>query len=197
MRWMLLGMLFSVSGCFFGQDGDKPGEAVGSFEAEGAMVVQSCGGAIPAPDPLDLPFDLRLEPSGRAYWLGSNGKMLVGIEKDGVYTFQVGQSWTVIEPNRAQGYVGCSVTQLDELTFELETAELEAEADAGVGPEPDSGADAGVEPTVLTLSGSQTTEIVPVAGSDCVPAVSNQEGSFNALPCRIEYLVTGTGIAAE
>jgi hypothetical protein len=194
MRWMLLGPLSLVAGCLFGQGQEQAGEPVGTFKAEGVMVVQSCGGAIPAPDPLDLDFELRSESNGRAYWQQPDGPMFAGIEKDGTYTFQVSQSWTVIEPDRPSGYVGCAVTQSDVFTFELETAEVETEGDAGVDQAP---SDAGVEPIALTLSGSQTTEIDPVIGSDCTPAVAGQGGPFLSIPCRIEYLLTGTGIGAE
>jgi hypothetical protein len=189
MRWTLLGALLLATACW-NQGEDPPGEPVGAFEATGLMVEQSCGAAIPAPDPLDLDFDLRLEAGGRAYWRRRGGSMFAGVHKDGEYTFTVSQSWMVIEPNRFRGFVGCSVTQRDTFTFVVE--ELETTAD-----KEESGADAGVEPALLTLSGSQTTEITPLSGADCTPAVAAVGGPFLSLPCRVEYVLTGSGIAVE
>jgi hypothetical protein len=169
------------------------------------MVEQSCGTAIPAPDPLDLDFELRSEFNGRAYWRRLGGSMFAGVEKDGEYSFQVSQSWMVVQPDRFRGYVGCSVTQRDVFTFVVETVELGAEADGGVedggvddaGTDEESEADAGPEPTLLTLTGSQTTEIVPLTGSDCTPAVAALGGPFLSLPCRVEYVLSGEGVAID
>jgi hypothetical protein len=116
----------------------------------------------------------------------------------------------VVEPDRFRGYVGCSVTQRDIFTFVVETVDLGTGADAGVedGDGEDAGvadastdeeseADAGPEPTLLTLTGSQTTEIVPLAGSDCTPAVAALGGPFLSLPCRVEYVLSGEGVAID
>lgn len=212
MRWIAVALL-SFAGACWGQGEEPPGEPVGVFEASGLMVEQSCGAAIPAPDPIDLNFQLRSEPGGRAYWQRPGGPLYAGVEKDGRYTFTVSQSWTVIQPDRFRGYVGCSVTQRDIFTFVVEDVEdVDDEDDedgeggqggegggGGQGGEADeeSGADAGVEPTLLTMSGSQATEIEPLAGADCTPAVASVGGPFLSLPCRVAYVLTGTGIGVE
>jgi len=190
MRWMLLAVALLATACL-NQGEEPPGEPVGEFEATGLMVEQSCGSAIPAPDPLDLAFDLRLESGGRAYWRRQGGSMFAGVLKDGEYIFTVSQSWMVIEADRFRGYVGCSVTQRDTFSFFVE--EIETSGDE----EDESGADAGVEPALLALSGSQTTEIIPLSGADCTPAVAAAGGPFLSLPCRVEYVLTGSGIAVE
>jgi hypothetical protein len=186
---MLLAMLVPAIACW-DQGEEPPGEPVGSFDATGLMVEQSCGSAIPAPDPLDLTFDLRAEDGGRAYWRRHGGQMFAGIHKDGEYTFTVSQSWMVIEPDRFRGYIGCSVTQRDIFTFLVDEVETDAEFE-------DLGADAGVEPALLTLSGSQITEIDPLTGADCTPAVAATGGPFLSLPCRVEYVLTGSGVGIE
>ena len=188
MRWTLLVALALACACW-DQGGEPPGDPVGVFEASGLMVEQSCGSAVPAPDPLDLDFDLRSESGGRAYWRQPGGGLFAGVYKDDEYTFTVSRSWMVIEPDRFRGYVGCSVTQRDTFTFIVD--EVESETDAP------SGADAGVEPALLTMSGSQTTEIVPLSGADCTPAVAALGGPFLSLPCRVEYVLTGTGVSTK
>ncbi|MBW2402571.1 MAG: hypothetical protein JRF42_01900, partial [Deltaproteobacteria bacterium] len=189
----------------WGQGEEPPGQPIGTFNAVGFMVEQSCGAAIPAPDPLDLDFELRSEFNGRAYWRRLGGSMFAGVEKDGEYRFQVSQSWMVIEPDRFRGFVGCSVTQRDIFTFLVETVEVDIETDGGVadgGVEDGGVADGGVEdagpaPILLTLTGSQTTEITPLTGSDCTPAVAALGGPFLSLPCRVEYVLSGEGIGVE
>jgi hypothetical protein len=204
MRWTLIGLPLLVLGCW-GQGEEPPGQPIGTFNAVGFMVEQSCGAAIPAPDPLDLDFELRSEFNGRAYWRRLGGSMFAGVERDGEYTFQVSQSWMVIEPDRFRGFVGCSVTQRDIFTFLVETVEVDIETDGGVadggvedGGVADGGAeDAGPAPILLTLTGSQTTEITPLTGSDCTPAVAALGGPFLSLPCRVEYVISGEGIGVE
>ncbi len=204
MRWTLIGLPLLVLGCW-GQGEEPPGQPIGTFNAVGFMVEQSCGAAIPAPDPLDLDFELRSEFNGRAYWRRLGGSMFAGVERDAEYTFQVSQSWMVIEPDRFRGFVGCSVTQRDIFTFLVETVEVDIETDGGVadggvedGGVADGGAeDAGPAPILLTLTGSQTTEITPLTGSDCTPAVAALGGPFLSLPCRVEYVLTGEGIGVE
>jgi hypothetical protein len=214
MRWILLSLMALTSACW-GEDEEPPGELVGSFQTLGLMVEQSCGAAVPAPDPIDLKFDLRSESNGRAYWRLWGGAMFAGLEKNDTYTFQTSQSWMVIEPDRFRGYVGCSVTQRDVFTFEVSVPEVEPGLDAGVeddagvvddaGVEDDAGVDgdAGAEdevwidPTLVLITGSQTTEIVPLSGADCTPAVAVLGGPFLSLPCRVEYVLSGTGIASE
>ena len=200
MRWILLSLMVLTSACW-GEDEEPPGELVGSFQALGLMVEQSCGAAVPAPDPLDLKFDLRSESNGRAYWRLWGGAMFAGLEKNDTYTFQTSQSWMVIEPDRFRGYVGCSVTQRDVFTFEVSVPEVEPGLDAGV--EDDAGVDAGaddegwIDPTLVLITGSQTTEIVPLSGADCTPAVAALGGPFLSLPCRVEYVLSGNGVASQ
>lgn len=188
MRWSVLPILFVASACW-GQGDEPPGEPVGQFEASGLMVEQSCGSAVPAPDPLDLQFDLRSEEGGRAYWIRPGGPPYAGLRRDGEYTFTVSQSWTVIEPDRFRGYVGCSVTQRDVFTFVVDEIEVDTTAADDV--------DGGAEPTLLTLTGTQSTDIEPLSGADCTPAVSAAGGPFLSLPCRVEYVLTGTGISMD
>ena len=205
MRWISLALVPLVFACWGGGE-EPPGELVGSFEAVGLMVEHSCGSVVPAADPLNVRFNLRTESNGRVYWQKSDGSLLAGVERDDKYSFQISQSWMVIEPDRFRGYVGCSVTQRDVFTFELSTPELETDtnADAGVddsdvdgGIEDDAGVDALFDPSLTTIAGSQTTEIEALAGSDCTPAVAAVGGPFLSLPCRVEYVINGNGVSTD
>ncbi len=200
MRSISLTLLVLISACW-GQEEEPPGELVGSFQAVGLMVEQSCGAAVPAADSLTLSFSLRSESNGRAYWEQSGGSMFAGIENDSSYTFQTSKSWMVVEADPFRGYIGCSVTQRDVFTIDVETPEITIDEDAGVegdgGVGDGAGADAEIDPTLVSITGSQTTEIVPLTGSDCTPAVAALGGPFLSLPCRVEYVLNGNGIAPE
>ena len=185
MRWTLAILLSWTLGCLPGAEDDLPGEVIGEFEVQGLMVVQSCGAAIPAEDPLDLEFELRLEDNTRAFYRLVGGNTFAGTVSDNEYMFQASQTWTVLQPDPRVGYAGCSVTQRDTFTFLLE----ETEADATDGEKQD---DSELETRLMTLVGTQATEIEPLVGSDCRPAVAAFGGAFLALPCRIEYALNGT-----
>jgi hypothetical protein len=159
------------------------------FEASGLMIEQSCGSAIPAPDPLDIDFELRNENGGRAYWQTPGGPIFAGVQNDDEYSFTVSQSWMVIEPDRFRGFVGCSVTQRDTFRFIVDEVEVDAEGTV------DTGDNAAPTPALYQLSGSQVTEIVPLSGADCTPAVAALGGPFLSLPCRVEYVLTGSGVS--
>ena len=177
-----LAALILATGCW-GQGEEPPGDPVGVFEASGLMIEQSCGSAVPAPDPLEIDFDLRQEEGGRAYWRQPGGPIYAGVNNGDAYMFSLSQSWTVIEPDRFRGFVGCSVTQRDVFQIELEPEGPKKTAD-----------ELDTEPVLFTVTGSQVTEITPLAGSDCTPAVAALDGPFLALPCRVEYILNGTGI---
>ncbi len=190
MRWILLSLMALTCACW-GEDEEPPGELVGSFQALGLMVEQSCGSAVPAPDPLDLKFDLRSESNGRAYWRLWGGALFAGIENGDTYTFQTSRSWMVIEPDRFRG------VSVPEIEAGLDAGVEDAGVDGDADTEADAGAGVEVDPTLVLITGSQTTEIFPLSGADCTPAVAALGGPFLSLPCRVEYVLNGSGIAPE
>lgn len=194
MRAMLLALLLTSLGCWSQGDDELPGEIVGQFEVVGLMVEQSCGAGIPAPDPLDLSFELRLEENGRAFYRQPSGAVFAGTGADGVYTFQVSQSWMAVQPDQFRGYAGCSVTQRDVFTFVVEEPEIDPTTDGGVESQEADGGETEIDPTLVKLKGAQSTDVTPLSGSNCGPAIVAFGGPFLALPCRVEYVLTGNGI---
>lgn len=194
MRRMLLALLLLSLGCWSQGDEELPGEVVGQFAVVGLMVEQSCGAGVPAQDPLDLEFELRLEENGRAFYRQPSGLTFAGTGSHGEYTFQISQSWMAVQPDQFRGYSGCSVTQRDVFTFIIEEPEIDATIDGGVEMEETDGGETAVDPPLAKLTGSQTTDVTPLTGSDCRPAVAAFGGPFLALPCRVEYVLAGNGI---
>jgi len=194
MRWILLALVLLSLGCWSQGDEELPGEVVGEFEVVGLMVEQSCGAGVPAQDPLDLAFELRLEENGRAFYRQPSGATFAGTGSKGEYTFQISQSWMAVQPDQFRGYLGCSVTQRDVFTFIIEEPEIDPATDAGVDMEELDGGETVTDPTLVKLTGSQTTDVTPLTGSDCRPAIAAFGGPFLALPCRVEYVLAGNGI---
>ena len=167
-RYVFVMMILVVGGCWDKGEAET-GELVGEFEVGGALVEQSCGDAMDASDRIEIDFALSVDEdaTGRAY-MDASGSAFVGTVDDDEYEFQVSESWTVIQSST--GYEGCYVTQHDVFYVLVET--------------PD-------DATARTISGYQMTEIEPIAGSDCSPALSVSGGAFLALPCRVEYVLSG------
>ena len=180
--------LILLAGCLATGDDDVPGEVIGEFAAQGLMVQQSCGAAVPAQDPIDLEFELRLEAESRAFYRLFGGNVFAGTVSGSEYTFEASQTWSVLEPDARQGFAGCSVTQRDIFTFVLEEPETGEQPGDGASED----ADEDDETSGMTLVGMQATEIEPLVGSDCRPAVAAFGGAFLALPCRIEYVLSGS-----
>ena len=170
-QYVFVTMVVFIGGCW--DNGEtETGELVGEFEVGGALVEQSCGDAMDASDRIEIDFALSVDEdaTGRAY-MDASGSVFVGTVDDDEYEFQVSQSSTVIQSST--GYEGCYVTQHDVFYVLVET--------------PD-------DTTARTVSGYQMTEIEPIAGSDCSPALSVSGGAFLALPCRVEYVLSGDEI---
>lgn len=187
MRW-LLGLVSLLGlGCLQPAGADLPGEIVGEFDVQGLMVIQSCGTAVDAPDPVDLEFELRLEENTRAFYRSTAGETFAGTVSNDEYAFEATQTWTAVEPDPRIGYAGCTVTQRDTFVFTLDEPD-DADADADTEKQDD----ADLEAQLMTLAGTQATDIEPLDGSDCRPAVAAFGGAFLALPCRVEYALSGT-----
>ena len=184
------------AGCLPDED-NKPGNSLGMFEAVGANITHSCGtNAVPDETPLVLSFELRTEDNGLAYWQGDNTPLIAGTAIDNTFFFQSSQTAILIEPNQFQGYPGCAVTRRDVLEFDFETEELgdggvEDENAALIAKEDETDVDGGTTPALTSFTGINRVEISPISGTDCSPVLIAGGGAFAALPCTVEYTLTG------
>lgn len=167
VRGAVFGVALVAAGCWTDDD-TLEGTLVGDFEAEGALIEQSCGGAVDSPDPLEVEFSMSVDDdvSGAAS-IDVYGNVLDGEVSGGVYTFRTSASWTVTAPNPVTGSGGCVVNQRDFFSVTLDGT---------------------------TLDGTQATDVEPVTGSDCTLAVEAGGGPFLTLPCRVEYILTGNEV---
>lgn len=168
VRVAVFGVALIAAGCWTDDD-TLEGTLVGDFEAEGALIEQSCGGAVDSPDPLEVEFSMSVDDdvSGRAF-IDIYGRVFTGTVSGNQYSFETSESWTVTPPNPLTGSGGCVVNQRDFFSVTLDGT---------------------------ALDGTQATDVEPVTGSDCTLAVDAAEGPFRTLPCRVEYILIGNEVS--
>ncbi len=175
---------------------EPPGDAVGTYTFIGTLTEHTCGTfAVPAQSPLQLTAEIRTEADGLAYWQTRGGLRITGTLLDDTYRFHVSQQLVLINAQPSIGYPGCIVTREDVIVLEESPDTNKAsQADAGTDAGSDGGSDGGTDggvPAPLELEGINTAEFAPLPGTNCTPALAVEGGPFQALPCRVEYDMTG------
>ncbi len=187
---VVLSLVVLLSGC---PVPESPGELVGTYSFLGTLAEHTCGTfAIPDETPLRLVAEIRAEPDGLAYWQVPGGSRVVGTRLNGRFRFRTSQELTWLDPEPSIGFQGCSVIREDIIVLDEDTDgddKAEASSDAGV----ESDADAGVS-SASALTGLNTVAFSPMPGFNCAPALIDQGGVFNALPCRVEYELVSASI---
>ena len=186
---------------------DLPGERVGIYAIEGVLLENTCGStALPAPDPLVFDVELR-DQSGVGIWILNQPPGVTGrLSDDGTFQFEYGSEYTAIEPGGSASTEPRNVAEF--LAFESQPSaptpgcrlriQENISGRAIATSRPPAGGDAGQLPTSdpgttgADLSAINRIEIVPMAGSDCRPALAVQGGPFHDLPCQAQYRLTGT-----
>ena len=168
---------------------DPSGEAVGTYDVTGSLVENSCGStAFAAQDPVEFVVELRAEDHGPAYWRRPTAAIVNGSHTGDVYRFRTEVPVTLYGPDPTTGTAGCTLAQVETILVTAKTSEV---GDGGVGTPNDQGsADAGAAESDL-FRGQSVIELVPTAGSNCLGAVAVAGGPFLALPCRVEYDLSG------
>jgi hypothetical protein len=160
-------------------------EPVASFALVASLDQNTCGPlAVTLPDPWMRTAQLSKTDVGLFLWKEASGVVSQGTRTaGGEYRFRGTSTNQLVPADPTRGYPGCTVRLDDDLRFELSG---DPTADGGVN----AGADAGA---ALTLTGTQTTLITIVSGSDCTPVLnsSGQGGNFLALPCQFAYDLSG------
>jgi len=182
-----------------------PGEPVGSFSVTGRLDRNTCGPeALPARNPLTFLVEIR-ERDGEAFWRLADRPVVSGVvTDDDTYEFVAHANVGLIAPEPDLGVAGCSLVQLETVEVSVETVEQDDEADPEVAdagapvsdagdPAADADADADAGAMVeMALTGTNSIQLTPTAGSDCTAATVSAGGPFLALPCRVDYTLTGT-----
>ncbi len=184
-RILLLGACaLAIAGC---RPTKLAGESLGQFAVTGTLIETTCGQGHPAPASFSFYVELREEPGqSTGYWKLADGPLVTGsIDRHGVFRFESRQQVTGVEPDAANGVVGCVLERAEVVRAEL-TEGSASDASAQV----DGGADAGVE-SERPFEGETTVNVSPVVGSDCSPLLLPYGGAFPTLPCQIRYELEG------
>ena len=169
--FVLVCLALSSGGCLnFGKvdDAKIPGDLLGTYAVQGALVESSCGdGGLAASDPWS--FEVKLSRFHEdLYWINGREVIAGGIDPDGVtFSFTTRVEAEVIPA--ARGRAACTLTRADSADGRLSSDTLDVE-----------GFDA-------TLSfGFSALE-----GADCEELIASPEG-VPGLPCNVAYDLTGT-----
>jgi len=154
----------------------------------GSLVANSCGStAFNAVNPLSFVVELRSEDHGPAYWRRPNAAIVNGSHTGDDYRFRTELAVQLYPADVNTQTPGCTLAQIETIQVTAKSAE----GDGGVPNDLGTAmGDAGV-PASSAFRGTSVIELVPTAGSNCLGAVAIGGGPFLALPCRVEYDLSG------
>jgi hypothetical protein len=174
----------ALSGCLVPEPN---GESLGTFEVEGTLLSNGCGrDAVPAQDRFVFEVDVR-DDGHIVYWRRAGSPMVMGLRNGGALEFQT----TINHRIQAAGQ-RCVLAQRETVRVVVETG------DGGDGGANDASVDAGAlldagVPSPASLTGTNTIRFSEVDSALCEGLLEAEGGEFLALPCTLDYVLSGTG----
>lgn len=167
---MIAPVLAAIAACS-GKDPYDPGTKLGTFRVSAQLTKSSCG---PTPNPWG--FDVRLNHEGSTlYWIQGAAPISARVEAARAQLrAEIVQEVRAADPKAKRA--ACAIARTDELALAL------AGADATPVTEPASTA---------AFAGTLVYTFAPTQGSDCSDQVAASGGGFEALPCEVQYDLTG------
>jgi hypothetical protein len=177
MHRVLLASILGLSAC----QQNVPGESLGVYKVRGSLQENTCGiTSFYVPDPLEMVVDVRTD-SDRAFYVPDGQPMLIGTpEGDDQFRFRTQGTAQLTEADLANGLEACTVARVETIDVTIAKGTV---GDAGVATD---------DETPISLLGSQVLDIAPMPESYCLPLLSTYGGTFESLPCRVRYELTGT-----
>jgi hypothetical protein len=163
---------FAATACM-GKDPTNPGVEVGTFHVKANLTSSTCGAP---PNPWE--FDVRINRDGSTlYWI--QGQLPISGQVDRMARTKLDTSVTSeLRPaNAAKKLAACEVTRKDSLDVLLATED----AKPAIDPE-----------DVHSFEGQLRYDFAPTDGSQCDDQVKASGGDYDALPCTVQYNVSGT-----
>jgi hypothetical protein len=194
---------------------ELPGELVGAYRIDGALMENSCGSAaLPAADPLRFDVEIRKHDGGGVWLVASPPGQPGSLADNGDFSFQRESTYDVgaqarrpvelliemdierlSDPEAAQQQgedrtQPCRLGVTERIAGTLLRDSL-AEEDGG-----DGSAEASAAAEDETRSGNadliaENEITVRVAGGDCRASVDDNGGPFERLPCEVRYELEG------
>ncbi len=176
MRILVL-ISFALIGC---DQGDLPGDAVGTYRVAARLEENGCGPSTPAS--VSAEFDVEIRREGETgFWIPQGQPPVTGVLDDrGIFLFQVAARLVVREEDPVLGLAACVLDRIDEVRGTVTVAD---EADASAAPDG-------------RLLGEQTLSVAAASGADCSDRIGLAEGQFLGLPCQIRYALEGDELAS-
>jgi len=165
--------VFALVAACSGKDPFSPGNKLGTFHVTGKLTHTSCG---PTPNPWE--FDVRLNHDGSTlYWI-QGGLPVEGRVDTTARTRLEAEVVSEVRPADARAKKeACSISRTDVLALTL------------VGPDGQPTSDpSGMQ----SFHGALVYTFAPTAGSDCSDQTTASGGDFDALPCDVQYDLSGT-----
>jgi hypothetical protein len=184
--------------CGAGCEPTYPGTELGTYRVIETLTENTCGAGLPALSTVELDVELRAD-GAVGYWRLPRKGVVAGsyAERDGAFEFRVSQSVVAWPADVATGVLGCTVEQREVIRgTAVPTVVTDAAAsDSGPGNAGDAAvdapADAGADDDRVLLVGEHTVDVVATRGSDCAALLASSGGSFDAVPCRVRYTLSG------
>ena len=119
--------------------------------------------------------------------LEANAAIVNGSHTGDDYRFRTESSVPIYAADEATGTPGCTVAQIESIRVTARSESMDGGVPNDLGT---STGDAGVANSAFR--GTNVIEIIPTGGSNCLRAVAISGGPFLALPCRVEYDLSGS-----
>jgi len=160
---LLQGAVLLTAGC---GSTAMPGTALGTFSIDATSTANSCGDGLGTQSPWDFDVELSRDVT-RLYWRKDEVTMSGVLSSDLKATI-TGTTTTKVVAADA-GIAGCTMSRDDSVTVSLGTA------------------------TVITaVSGTMTLIFDASTESDCSAELAANGGTYDELPCELDYSFTGT-----
>lgn len=156
-----------------GKDPYNPGTKLGTFHVSAKLTSSTCG---KPPNPWE--FDVRLNHDGSMlYWIQGGAPIQGSISAAAKSELEAKTVYDLRAADEKKKLAVCSVSRSDRLSVTLNGADAKPVLD----PSQTAG-----------FSGGLSYSFSPTDGSDCTDQLSDVGGGFDALPCQVDYDLTGT-----
>lgn len=215
---LAIAALTVVSAC----EPSYPGVPLGTYGVVETLDANTCGAGLPVLATVTFDVELRASGAVGYWRMPASGPIAGSYrEADGAFEFRstiATVAWAADLPN---GIAGCTLEQRETIRGTVTPINVSVDgavndaavsdgdaaheiADAGVadassdtaldgGNRSDAGSsDAGSSEALELLVGEHSVDIVVVSGSDCAALLTAHGGSFDLMPCRVHYTISGT-----
>ena len=171
-RWLSCAFFgFVVIACG-GKDPTNPGQPIGTFRVTATLTSSTCG---QPPNPWE--FDIRLNRDGTTlYWVQNQLPVAGDVDRLAHTKLDAEATSEIRKADEQRKLAACTLVRKDSIEMLLATEDKKPAVDPA---------------DVYTFQGSLSYTFAPVDGSECGDQLTAAGGGYDALPCVVQYSVTG------